>query len=408
MKKSYCRFVLSLHLLIAFVTNGVSQLGSDGSMDGITLQRTGVYNAKGPTTISGIDWKTNKFFDVNYENNFFTNSKGEPEIASLGFSDPIISGDILYYRLYPTPQKNYIVAMNASSGEVLWTFRSKEQLSNPAVSGDRIYFASEDNFVYELNSKTGAQNWKLAEKKKRWNVFSHSPLINKGNLYVSTQSGELIAIDIKTQKIVWSFQAKGFLSPTVYADETIFIGDEKGNLNALDSMGKPIWTLKTSGQIRSVTHSEKRVFFRTDKGLVGCVDASSGALQWSLNLGGEYKPQFPLSSLQIGSTLAIDKGTLTFAGEEKNKYFVFGVSSLDGRLKWKVKIDEPTRNPVISSGIVYYGSWGKLIAIDLSEGKLLWEFAQKNDGRKNVVSSPAISTHRFHVISDQGVVFSYK
>lgn len=403
--------VLTL-LCLSFFSGALSQVSSEGAMDGASLLRTGVYPKKGLPSISAVDWRTNKFFSINYSNNAFTNSDGDLELASLGFSDPIVAGNILCYRLYPSPRNNLIVAMDTSGGNVLWTFKSKEQLSNPVIAGENVYFVSEDRHVYELNAKTGVQNWKVELKGKKWSAFSGSPVLNADRLYASTAEGHLVVVDTKTRQTKWIFQAKGLLSPIALANSTAVFGDAKGSVFAVDADGKQVWIFKAPGQVRTLTGHENSFYFRTDNGVLHAVDAKTGTVRWATKLGGSYQPVFPVGSVQVGSSLAVFRGIITFAGREKGNDHIFGVSAADGKELWRLKIDAPTRNPVVADGIAYYGGLGKLLAVDIVNGQLRWEipYQSKVDGSSvtNAVSSPAVSDGRLHVISDEGVVYAYK
>lgn len=404
--------LLSFFVCISFTGFIYAQVSSNGAMDGVSLERAAVYQTKGLPKITGLEWKTEKLFEINYANNSFQNSDGMLEFASLGFSDPILFNGFLYCRLYTAPKNNFITAFDTKNGRNLWTYKSKEQLSNPIVADGIIYFASEDKNIYALDARTGELKWKFYEKKATWNVFSLSPLVADGILYASTGDGKLFAIDTKTQQMKWAFEAKGLLSPIVAAGGNLFFGNEKGNVFSLNQQGKQNWTYKTKGQIRTVVFANESIYFRTDNGELFSLDAKSGQLNWSSKIGGKYQSVFPIASVQIGSALGLYEKTIFFAGSEKSDYYLFAVNSTDGQVSWKLKIDEPTRNPIFADGIIYFGSLGKLYAVDFKDGKLLWvtEYKSSLEGRKvkNVVSTPAIFDGKFYIISDEGVFYAYK
>lgn len=400
-------------IVYIYAANFVSaQISSDGTMDGISLERNSVYQSKGLTKISGTLWQTDKLFEINYGNHAFRNSEGMTEFASLGFSDPIISGETLYYRLYPAPLNTFIAAMDAKNGKLLWSYKSKEQLSNPVLAGETIYFVSEDKNIYAFDAKTGKEKWTFGEKNTKWNVFNLSPIVADGILYTSTADGKLFAVDVNSQKPNWIFEAKGLLSPVVFSKDNLYVGDEKGNVFSLDKQGKQIWTFKAKGQVRTLVFADDSIFFRTDNGELYSLSASDGKLNWNTKIGGKFRYVFPISSIQIGSALGFYNKTIFFTGEEKGDSFLFAVNAKDGQPKWKLKIEEPTRNPVLSNGMIYFGSLGKLYAVDSENGNLLWanEYKSNFEGSKvkNVVSSPAVSENNLFVISDEGIVYSYK
>lgn len=278
MKKT-SQFLFATMFICLFLTSFLNaQTSSIGTMDGISLERTAVYEAKGLSKINGINWQTGKLFEINYGNNAFKNSEGILEFANLGFSDPIISNDVIFYKLYPAPQNSFIAAIDAKTGKVLWGYKSKEQISNPVLADETIYFVSEDKNIYALNAKSGKEKWKFGEKNTKWNVFALSPVVAHGVLYVSTLDGKLFAIDVNTQQSKWVFQAKGMLSPVVATKENLFVGDEKGNIYSVDKQGKQNWTLKAKGKVRTLLFADGYLYSKTDNGELYSINANDGKL----------------------------------------------------------------------------------------------------------------------------------
>lgn len=387
-------------------------MSSEGTMDGVSPDRNAVYQSKISDKVNTKIWQTPKLFEINYANNMFTNSEGISEIASLGFSDPIISNEIIYYRLYNAPKNSFIAAMDAKNGNMIWAYRSKEQLSNPVLAGENIFFISEDNNIYAFDAKSGKENWRFSEKNIKWDIFGLSTLVVDNTLYASTLNGKLYAVDINARKTKWIFDAKGRLSPIAASKDNLFFGDEKGNIYSLDKQGKQIWTYKVKGGTRTVLFANDSVFFRTDDGELYSLNASDGKLNWNVKIGGKYRPVFPIASVQVGSALSFFNQTIFFTGKEKKDDSLIAVDVKDGRTKWILKIDEPARNPILSNGIIYLGSLGKLYAVDSEKGSVLWsnEYKGEIDGNKfkSVVSSPAISGDRLFFITDDGIIYSYK
>jgi outer membrane protein assembly factor BamB len=100
-------------------------------------------------------------------------------------------------------------AVDAATGKQLWSLDNKGSwvIGSPAVQNGKVYFATSDSSLfYALDAKSGAAFFSLDNK--HWPMFS-SPAISGDTLYIGSHEGKLLAIDLKTQKFVWSFETEG-------------------------------------------------------------------------------------------------------------------------------------------------------------------------------------------------------
>lgn len=166
-------------------------------------------------------------------------------------------------------------AVEAATGKQLWFFPNKGSwvIASPAVLDGKVYFATSDSgLLYAVDAKSGVSLFSLDNK--HWPMFS-SPAIAGGFLYVGSHDGRLLAVDLKSQKLAWSFESDGakangptytkpdgspkyeaaffdffyddmvsgvqkmmsvgaILSSPVVVDGTIYIGSADGNVYALN------------------------------------------------------------------------------------------------------------------------------------------------------------------------------
>src|SRR5208282_4413530 len=97
-------------------------------------------------------------------------------------------------------------ALDANTGEKKWVFDNKGSwvITSPAVQDGKVYFATSDTAtVYALDAKAGTPVFSL--KFNSWPLFS-SPAIANGMLYIGSHQGKLIAIDLGSQKLAWTFE----------------------------------------------------------------------------------------------------------------------------------------------------------------------------------------------------------
>ena len=100
-------------------------------------------------------------------------------------------------------------ALDAATGKQLWAFSNKGSwvIASPAVSDGKVYFATSDTGLFHaLDAKTGAPVFSLDFK--HWPMFS-SPAIAGDFAYIGSHDGRLLVINLKTQKLAWSFDTDG-------------------------------------------------------------------------------------------------------------------------------------------------------------------------------------------------------
>ncbi|MDP7976916.1 MAG: PQQ-binding-like beta-propeller repeat protein, partial [TACK group archaeon] len=101
---------------------------------------------------------------------------------------PVVTGDSVYVATIDG--KIYCLT---ASGDVSWVYRTNSQITtSPLVSSDGVvYDASEDGYIYALNSSTGSLIWQYQAKAP---VIS-SLLLNNDNLYAVDEDGNIYAFE---------------------------------------------------------------------------------------------------------------------------------------------------------------------------------------------------------------------
>jgi alcohol dehydrogenase (cytochrome c) len=124
--------------------------------------------------------------------------------------------------MYTTQSINDVIALNAATGKVLWTYAYKPDASarnccgnmtrGLAISGDTIFLASYDTHMIAIDAKTGKELWNtVGGDPKQGQSFTHAPLVIKDKVIAGTAGGEfgargfIAAWDVKTGKEVWRF-----------------------------------------------------------------------------------------------------------------------------------------------------------------------------------------------------------
>ncbi|HEY1686973.1 MAG TPA: PQQ-binding-like beta-propeller repeat protein [Tepidisphaeraceae bacterium] len=213
-------------------------------------------------------------------------------------------------------------------------------------------------------------------------VLSHL-VRNRDALYVSTMSGDLFHLNPQTGNITWKFHTHGSLFSTPFVSgNTLYVGSVDHNLYAIDtSTGKELWHHQTQASILAgpaVAHGIVEIV-STDKTVYG-LDATTGAEKWTSHVDGMYQ-----------SNAATDGTHFFIAGWDNH---VRCLDALTGQTLWT---DICGRNkktgdvefpyspaigaPCVGDGKVFVTSDdGILHALQIVDGKPLWQIDQKNLG----------------------------
>ncbi len=132
---------------------------------------------------------------------------------------PVVNGDVMFI----TTPKDEVHAFQASTGKPLWTY--KHDLSavglktvccdvvnrGVALYGNNVYLATLDNYVVALNAQTGAVVWKTQlMAPDLGGAMTLAPLVVKGRVIVGLSGGEyglrgsVRALDANSGKLLWT------------------------------------------------------------------------------------------------------------------------------------------------------------------------------------------------------------
>jgi len=140
-------------------------------------------------------------------------------------SFPLVADGVLYY----TGAYSRVQALDAATGEVLWTYHPElnedliaQQTHTPYTRGialghGHVYVGTIDGRLIAIDMKTGKPVWdtKLVNSEKVTVGFSGAPLVVKDKVIIGAQGGEwpyrgpLFGVDGKTGEKKWEFDTAG-------------------------------------------------------------------------------------------------------------------------------------------------------------------------------------------------------
>ncbi|MBL8179846.1 MAG: PQQ-binding-like beta-propeller repeat protein [Bryobacterales bacterium] len=274
-----------------------------------------------------------------------------------GYATPAVAGGRLYVVANRGMENEYVQAMEAATGKMLWRTRignvgdPNQQpsypmaRSTPTVDGDVLYALSSDGDLACLRLRDGSVVWNkslrsdFGGKPGKW-AYAESPLVD-GNTLVATPGGAeatLVALEKKTGALIWKSSAPG--------------GDAAAYSSAI--------AVEAAGRRQYVQF--------LDKGVVG-VDAKTGRFLWRY-------AKTSTGPANIPTPVAADGYVYSSNARRFGGGLVQLHASGDGVTAEEVYFERDVPNTlggqVLVNGVLYGTNPKGLAAADYKTGKMLW------------------------------------
>ena len=267
-------------------------------------------------------------------------------------SSPTVTADAVFLG----DEEGVFHAIDRKTGKGLWKYQTGGEIfSSPALFGGKVIFGSYDNYLYGLNLD-GTLAWRYGtqgyvhcapavidgvtfiagcdehlrtidvmtgEQRHELKLDTYliaSPAIVGDMLYVGTYASEVVAVNWKTQAVVWRYQAKNgdfpFHSSASVTDKFVVVGGRDKLVHGIDRLtGKGVWTFPTRRKVdSSPVVVGDRVFVGSDDGNLYELNLADGKERWKFNAGAT-----------ISGSPAVGEGVLVFGSESRDgKVYCFG------------------------------------------------------------------------------------
>lgn len=279
----------------------------------------------------------------------------DPKVFAPGFkSSPTVTADSVYLG----DEDGVFHAIDRATGKKRWTFATKgEIVSSPWVTDTRIIFGSHDNSLYCLKLD-GTKDWEFPTQgyvncspaisghhtfvtgcdehlrvidvstgKEQTDMplgtyLIASPAVVDNMLYVGTYASEVVAVDWKEQKKIWTYKAPKqefpYHSSAAVTDKLVLVGSRDKSLHCIDrATGEGVWKFTTRGKVDSspVVVGE-RVFVGSTDGHLYCLRLNDGQELWKFK---------DLKGKGFTASPAVGEGRLVIGSESDRGYiYCFG------------------------------------------------------------------------------------
>jgi outer membrane protein assembly factor BamB len=208
--------------------------------------------------------------------------------------------------------------------------------------------------------------------------YDYTPATDSSAVYGASATGELTKIDNKNGRQLWRVNVGEPISGGVGTGAGIvLVGTKRGQVLAYDNAGKPLWKAQLSSEILSAPrYFDGVVIVRTNDNHIFGLDSTDGTRKWV------YERASPALSLRSSVGLIADGGAV-YAGFAGGKLIAIRVDN--GKLLWEATVAQPkgvteieriadiTSLPVVDGPLVYAVAYqGRIAAVDRTNGKVVW------------------------------------
>jgi eukaryotic-like serine/threonine-protein kinase len=278
--------------------------------------------------------------------------------------------------------------------KLLWTYEAGEAIeSSAAIADGTVYVGTQKGELLALDLGSGSLRWKYNAAKE--GIGESSPGVSNGIVYVGDLAGVLHAVSARDGHPLWTFKTGSEIkaSPVIVGDR-VLIGSYDQHLYCLGAArGELLWKLKTNGPVHSTGGIANGLIF-----IAGCDEIFR-----AVRIADGLEAFTVVSGAYTGASPALMDGS-AFYGTFDNE--VLSVSLTARRIRWRYQ-DPERRFPYYSSagaveGRIIVGGRDKMVhCINAATGKSIWTFAT----RARVESSPALASGRVFIGSNDGRVY---
>lgn len=278
-----------------------------------------------------------------------------------------------------------IVAYHQKWGRKVWSRQfSGGVTSTPREQKGVLYFGAGDGFFYALDAATGKTKWSAPIKSEGLGT----PLVTDEAVYFLSGNNAALALKSDNGEQIWFYSrqdsanitVRGASEPTLVGNR-LYAGFSDGYLVALDKdKGGLVWEKQISQNARFRDVDAKpvvdgeRIYISSYDGQLHCLSTKDGQTLWVNDEGG-FTPV-----TIVGEQIFYSTSTRKLLALEKTS----------GKLIWERTLNQSVAGqPLVHRGLVIVGEWsGALRAFESTTGNDVTEFTT---GR-GVTSRPVLDT----------------
>jgi outer membrane protein assembly factor BamB len=270
---------------------------------------------------------------------------------------------------------SFLISKYNSSGSKLWSTTLDGNIEGkPFVSNikNRVYVVTDNGTLYSLNT-AGTIQWSF-DIGSTAGDYTSSPAVrydsglDKNVIYVGALNSSLYVVrdDGATASLVREYTTPSEQirsTPAINPSSgNVYFGSDDNKLYAVTPQGTGVWAFTTGGDVVSspaVAPDGATVYVGSNDGHLYALNTLNGVKRW------QYPASGTIGAVESSPAVYAADGTIYFGSNDGHLYAL----NPDGTLQWKFPTvgsigpikGKPAR---AANGIIYFGSEGKLYAID--------------------------------------------
>lgn len=323
-------------------------------------------------------------------------------VKPLGVRD--LAGQVLVGELMITsPAESVLQGVSLRTKESIWTLPLSSSVTSPLVAqGPFLVVGLRDGTVLKLEAATGKKLW----SQKLGRYMSREAGFAGGKILVTTVDQKLFALDFKTGKTHWIYNAgmptgivmHGASKPIVMGS-LVLLGTSDGELHGVDvDTGKSIWSFSPGSSTSRFSDVVGEIAVQDGNAIVSRYDGTVFAVSVATGMRRIlWKKTVPIV------TSSYYRNGVFFVGCLNGEFLALDGAS--GRVLWTQQLGQATASITPGEKVVYIaGTKGQISALDASNGGFLW--ADSLDTSIN--HSPILWNDILYFGTSMKVLYGYK
>jgi outer membrane protein assembly factor BamB len=206
-------------------------------------------------------------------------------------------------KILVTNVDDLAVALDANTGELVWQYRSKRDLTREAelslydappavVHDDEVLLGFSSGTLAAVDLETGEEQWKRSIGEGRYPDLVAAPVLDGSDAFASGYFQPLVALDLPSHNVRWRVDAGAAAAVTVLdlpspdgttTRQMVVHPGSDGKLRAVSALtGAALWTWDsgTTGALTQPLDTEAGLVVASSEGGVYLVDTLTGVERW--------------------------------------------------------------------------------------------------------------------------------
>jgi len=245
--------------------------------------------------------------------------------APIDASPAVVDG-----RAYLGDSVGNLLALDLQNGGLLWNFTLSSGAAidgSPAVDPGLglVFIGAADGSLDAVHLATGTLAWSVS-----LGGSASAPVINGGNLYVTSTTGTVEALSESTGAVQWSktLPSASTSAPSLNASARLLVvGESNGVVLGMNATnGATRWTFSTGGPVTdSAMITQGTVYVGSNDHIFYALNLASGTLRWSFRTDGA-----------VQTTATADNWHLLYLGSNDGYLYILNLTSGDEKFNFSI------------------------------------------------------------------------